>query len=392
MVLARDFDLLAISCNSSFHYLGAHDLATAVRSADEKVPIVVGGCHVTAAPEDFVGSGSPFDVVVRGEGEVELLDLALNLDRRPSRTRVVSGRPLPLDRVYADFGGYPYWIDRPHNLSFPLSRGCPFSCTFCAGAERSAWRAYPPQVALSLIEKMIVAGPEVVSFCDPCFGHRLEWRREVLKGLAALKPTQVVQFETRADTLTDEDVGLLEGVDILVELGIETGSPRMAEVMHKARDGAAYLSRADRTLASLGRRHIPTHVFLLINHPGETRQSLGETLAFAERLADDPDISAYATAHKVMYFPGTAIQGEADYWRAHGTRVNHPSWWHERGPQGPLADAIEGELTHKEITDAAKDFLRLRAKAIASMPASARFTWRRVRAPLHIPKHLGGFG
>ena len=34
-----------------------------------------------------------------------------------------------------DFRTY-HWV--------PLSRGCPFACTFCAGAGRDAWRAYPP--------------------------------------------------------------------------------------------------------------------------------------------------------------------------------------------------------------------------------------------------------
>ncbi len=76
LVLRRDFDLLAISCNSSFHYLGAVDLARRVRAADGTVSIVVGGCHASAAPEDFLGAASPFDYVVTGEGELALLELA----------------------------------------------------------------------------------------------------------------------------------------------------------------------------------------------------------------------------------------------------------------------------------------------------------------------------
>jgi hypothetical protein len=86
-VLAHDYDLLAISCNSSFHYLGAMDLAEKVRMADSKLTIVVGGCHATAAPDDFIAPRSPFDVVVKGEGELALLELARSHQPRPPSRR-----------------------------------------------------------------------------------------------------------------------------------------------------------------------------------------------------------------------------------------------------------------------------------------------------------------
>lgn len=386
MVLALDFDLLAISCNSSFHYLASLDLAAGVRAADLDMPIVVGGCHATAAPEDFTGVGSPFDIVVRGEGELELLELARTLDRRPTTPTVVAGRTLPLDRVYADFAGYPYWRARPHRLSFPLSRGCPFSCTFCAGAERSTWRAYEPREALSLVRAMIDMRPEVLSLSDACFGLNPAWRRAVLEGIAELAPSQAIEFETRVEGLGDEDVELLSGLDVLVALGIETSTPRMAEVMGKARDGAAYLSRAFQVLKTLGRRQIPTHVFLLLNHPGETYETLAETIAFAQRLADDPHWCAYATAHQVMLFPGTALARDRASWAERGVVFGHPRWWHEREKQGPLADDIRGVVARQDVAAAERELLHIRARAIAAMPAEARLTWRRVRAPLRIPR------
>ena len=94
-VLAHDHDLLAISCNSSFHYLGAVDLAEKARMADTKLTIVVGGCHATAVPDDFVAPGSPFDVVIKGEGELALLELARSRQARPPQPEVRQGRPCP---------------------------------------------------------------------------------------------------------------------------------------------------------------------------------------------------------------------------------------------------------------------------------------------------------
>jgi len=208
LTLARDFDVLAVSCNSSYHYLPALDLAAGVRAAAPGVTIVAGGCHATAAPRDFAFPGSPFDIVVRGEGELELEAIAAELVR-PASAAVRIGRPLPLDRFYADFTGYPYWIGNAHILPFPLSRGCPFACVFCAGADHQTWRAYPPKVALALVRQMAATGAEVLTFCDPCFGLRSGWRREFLQGLAELRPEQAIQLETRADTLDDESIDLV---------------------------------------------------------------------------------------------------------------------------------------------------------------------------------------
>jgi radical SAM superfamily enzyme YgiQ (UPF0313 family) len=389
-VLARDFDLLAVSCNSSFHYLGARDLAEGVRAADRDLPIVVGGCHATAAPEDFAGDRSPFDIVVRGEGEVELLRLARTLARRPSAPRVVDGPSLPLDRVHADFAGYPYWAERPHKLSFPLSRGCPFKCAFCAGAERASWRAYRPRDAVALIRAMSDLNPEVLSISDACFGLNAAWRRAVLQGVAELAPPQAIEFETRVEGISDAEVDLLGDLDVLVGLGIETGSARMAETMVKARDGNAYLAKAIGALTSLGRRAVPTHVFLLLNHPGETPATLAETVAFATRLADDHGLCAYATPHQVMVFPGTALARDAVAWKQRGVVFGHERWWHVRADQGPLADDIRGEVDREDVMAAERELLRVRARAIAAMPAPARLTWRRIRAPLRLPKDRGG--
>ena len=392
LTLARDFDVLAVSCNSSYHYLPALDLAAGVRAAAPGVTIVAGGCHATAAPRDFAFPGSPFDIVVRGEGELELEAIAAELVR-PASAAVRIGRPLPLDRFYADFTGYPYWIGNAHILPFPLSRGCPFACVFCAGADHQTWRAYPPKVALALVRQMAATGAEVLTFCDPCFGLRSGWRREFLQGLAELRPEQAIQLETRADTLDDESIDLLARVDCLVGLGLESGSPRMLETMRKARDGTVFLRHSLELLAQLGRHQIPTNVFLLVNHPGEDRESLTATVELARRAAAMAHAwSAYTTGHAYIHFPGTAVDDDIDEWRARGTGFEHPRWWAERGPQGEWSDGTRTGVSAGDVEEALTEILHSRAAAIAAMPLEARLTWRRVRAPLRLPRKLGGLG
>ena len=74
-LLSFDFDVLGVSCWTSMEYLAAVEFATRVRAARPRALIVVGGYHPSARPDDFTYAGSPFDVVVTGEGELALLDL-----------------------------------------------------------------------------------------------------------------------------------------------------------------------------------------------------------------------------------------------------------------------------------------------------------------------------
>jgi len=386
-VLAREFDLLAVSCNSSFAFLGAWDLARSVRAADERAHIVVGGCHASVAPTDFSVPDSPFDVVVRGEGEVELLDLARDMAPRPSRTEVRDGRPLPLDSAFADFTGYPYWQPRQHYLLFPLSRGCPHRCTFCGGVERRAWRAYPPDVALGLARTMIAAGSEVVAFSDACFGLKPAWRRAVLAGLAENPPEAVLHWQTRINALNAADIDLMAALDVMVELGLETVSPRMAELMRKCRDGDAYVRESRELLAALGAKGIVSRLFVVLNHPGEDSQSLGETMAFMHELFESVgDLLACGNSNACAVFPGTSLLTESERWqRETGCVFGHPRWWHERVAHKRLSEDVRNSLPWSSIVEAGAEIDRLRAATIRAMPPSARLLWRRLSAPLPLP-------
>jgi radical SAM superfamily enzyme YgiQ (UPF0313 family) len=385
LVQQRDFDVLAISCNSSFHYLGAVDLAQRLRTADSGVVIVVGGCHVSAAPEDFLDAAAPFDYVVTGEGELALLELARR-SRRTACPEVVDGTPLPLDKVYLDVAGYPYLPSRPHRAMVPLSRGCPYRCAFCGGTARRGWRAYPPDQAVEVVRRLFAVQPEVAGFCDPCFGLRRPWRRAFLSRLADLRPQVPMVWETRVDTLDEADLELIAGMEVRLEVGVETMSPRMAEVMSKARDGSAYVRRTQRLLEELHRRGVLTAVGLLLNHPGEDAESLAATIDyFTAFAAAHPHTTIYATPHAFMYFPGTGVAADRERLaREFGTRVGHPAWWHEAAFQGPLADDVCASRDDLDPVAAVEELLRLRGMTLMGLPVESKLLWRRLRAPLRL--------
>src|SRR3954462_3445161 len=93
LVPLDDFNLVGISCWTSLHYLGALAVARRIRARRPDLPIVVGGHHATAVPSDFTGDEGLFDVVVRGDGELELRRLIESGLKRMQHTDVLQAAP-----------------------------------------------------------------------------------------------------------------------------------------------------------------------------------------------------------------------------------------------------------------------------------------------------------
>src|SRR5258708_35811249 len=87
--LTDDVALVGLSCWTSMHCLGTLALAERVRARRPELPIVVGGHHPTAVPEDF--DAGVCDWVVRGDGENPLRRLCTEWPARPARRELLQG-------------------------------------------------------------------------------------------------------------------------------------------------------------------------------------------------------------------------------------------------------------------------------------------------------------
>ena len=156
------------------------------RTQNPSCPLVWGGVHPTLLPEQ-TASNDYVDIVVRGEGELIIKDLAnalasgQPLDNVAGITYQVNGEiKSNLDGKVIDLDDIP--IELPYDLlqmdHYPsvksgrfhiqTSRGCPHRCGFCYNTlfNKNRWRAKSPNRVLDEIEYILAKFPNV-KIIDP---------------------------------------------------------------------------------------------------------------------------------------------------------------------------------------------------------------------------------
>jgi len=333
--------VIGLSAFSSFDYRRVMALAGFLKRLYPNTPLVTGGYHASALPDDLVFDGSPFDSVVMGEGELPM--------QRVVETLLGGGE---LQRIYPseliiDLDNLPmydwdslarYWPradDIGRKFQIFLSRGCPYHCTFCMERSKSgySWRAYTPERAVAELERLSTytdLGRWVINIADPLFGFKRRWRREVLEGIIdrGLFPRSYWTL-TRSDDLDREDIRLLARARFAIGIGLESGSPAMLRRMQKGNRPERYLD-AVRRLAKLSNEEGLTWASnIIIGHPGETPETMEETAEFVrEVFLSQPTTRGWLSVDPFRLYPGSHVyENMVTHESRDGSRFFHKQWW-----------------------------------------------------------------
>jgi len=334
----HDFDILAISCWTSLSYLATLTTARICRELYPDKLIVVGGYHPSARPEEFITDDNTIDYIITREGELALKGIAeeFNGSGRPDKPQVISGPMVSADdfvdydwRLVEDFyrRNFPDGID---NTCIYLSRGCPFGCSFCMEPfKERRWRSFSPAQAVDdVIDLARRFDLYSVAIADACFGLRPSWRKEFLNRLVEREPDFWLVFETRPEYLDAEDIEIISRLKVEIQFGIESGSPDMLRIMKKTRQPEKFLKHFSDISHRLTEHKILHRANMIFNHPGETRRTLQDTMAFMDgELALDNSYLIWAI-HGFMHFPGCEIDVNRQYYEeTFGSRFISGDWW-----------------------------------------------------------------
>jgi len=294
-------DLIGMSATTpAFSYM-----AGLARSIKEEIgrPVVFGGNHVTALPEHSM-SFPGIDFVIVKEGERSFKRLLQEYDpgrddysipglyykTREGEVRSTAADPPiePLDDLpYAAWDLLPMkrYRTRFRNFAnFMFSRGCPYSCVYCASHLTHGKKIRRRSIGHVLGEIKLLENDYNLDFLA-IWDDVLTLDREYLLEFCDRKLSEGLKVEmwgnTRVDKVDPELLGQMKkaGFTILT-FGIETGNRSTLEFIKKG----TTLDQTRRAVEWTREAGIIPHGFLMVNFPDETEADIKRTIDFAFEL------------------------------------------------------------------------------------------------------------
>lgn len=172
---ACEFDLVAISTFSA-QVFEAYELADRFRARG--IPVVLGGLHVTAVPDEALEHA---DAVVVGSGEPVWPQILHDVERG-ELYGIYDARQLNWSLDQAPMPAYELLdIDRYNRLTVQTARGCPWKCSFCASSIllTDRYLQKPQEKVLAEIDRIRELWPRpLIEFADDnTFVNKAYWKQ-----------------------------------------------------------------------------------------------------------------------------------------------------------------------------------------------------------------------
>ena len=303
----RDALCLGISVLTGPMIRGAVRMAKAAKKELPSVPVIFGGWHPSLLPGQTLQE--PYvDAIVRGQGELTLLEIAENLTQGKSfhgihgvsskqsglpqhaperRVALLDDLPMPAFEM-ADFDAYER-VSGERKLAYATSVGCPYACNYCTDMvfyKRRFNALEPTRVVKEVTELVAKYRIEEVAMLDS--NLPVDWRRarDIAQGFLDSNLKFRWTFQASTDFLcrmSDDDVKLLGKSGVThMGFGTESTSSSVLKLMNKRHQRVDEMYETARK-AAIGEIHVTFN--LIFGYPGETEADRLETLRTMSDIA-----------------------------------------------------------------------------------------------------------
>lgn len=276
--------------------------------------IVLGGAGYSIFPESVLAYLEA-DMGIQGEGEIvfpELLDrIEKNADLSGTPGLYLNGFGLQGKRTFASnldllpvSGAHSFWSSEDQRLWMPLQtrRGCPMNCSYCSTAtiEGRTIRERSPALVVDDLVSLVEAGFRRFYFVDSVFNVPARYAKYLCRKIINKRldiPWRAILYPHKVD---EELIHLMASAGCKeVSLGFESGSEQILHSMNK-KFNLKQIRDTSNMLASYGIRQMG---FLLLGGPGETQETVLESLSFADFLP----LNELKITLGIRIYPGTAL-------------------------------------------------------------------------------------
>ena len=303
-------DILTIAITTTL-YVSPHpilEIMSFIRKYNQTAKVILGGPYIANQTKmvDPLSVKHLFDLlgadfyVISQEGENALvnligalksgsgLDQVENIAYKSGNRYLFTPTSVESNRLEENMVDYqlfpPAEIDQ--FISLRTAKSCPFACAFCGFPERAGKYTYQ---GVDLVEKELSSIRDMgtvttLTFLDDTFNVPKARFKDILRAMIENRYGFKWNCFYRCDHGDEETIELMgragcEGVF----LGVESGSDSMLERMNKTARRVDYM----RALPLLKAAGISTYASLIVGFPGETAETVAETIAFIEEAAPD---------------------------------------------------------------------------------------------------------
>jgi anaerobic magnesium-protoporphyrin IX monomethyl ester cyclase len=316
-------DLVGVTAVSAT-FNSALQVAQIAKQANPKTLTVLGGPHVSIAEDQFLLQHPEVDFVVKGEGEQTIIELArYAANRNASDPNGIEGIAFAKNGQVThtknraciqnlDSLPYPSWQLFPlikyrlfMKIGVPMqtSRGCTSQCSFCTipSMAGNTYRARSPK---SIVDEMQYVKAnyhaDYVTFTDEVFTYDKQHVAGICDEIAARRIKLPWDCQTRVDLVSPELLARMKAANCqCINFGIESGSQQILNATHK---GTTVKQNAD-AIRWAKEAGLSVTVSLALGYPGETQETLMETIEFIRRTQPDDLYLFLATP-----FPSTQLR------------------------------------------------------------------------------------
>ncbi|MDR0372060.1 MAG: B12-binding domain-containing radical SAM protein [Nitrososphaerota archaeon] len=315
-------DIIGVT-SATVTYLPALDVLKSAKVAVPKALTLMGGPHVTVLDQQALTECPDLDIVVRGEGEQTILELARLVSgghlhglsaiqgityKANNQTFSTPDRPFMQDidslpyPAHHHFDTNMYKLFGVNYMPIITSRGCPSACTFCL-ASKMCGHAFRGRSPREVVDELIWLRDEfhagAFAFYDDTFTFDVKRAFAICAEMKQRKLRLPWDCRTRVDRISKELLKELRATNCqLIHFGVESGSPEMLKLMRKGTT-VELNAQAIRWAKEAG---LSVAVSLVIGYPTETPEMLRQTIDFLHKTKPD-----YVYMCEAVPYPGTEL-------------------------------------------------------------------------------------
>jgi len=289
---------------SAFH------VAKLCKEVNPNCVVVLGGPHATVKADEILRISPNVDYVVKGEGEITMLELVKQISLGRNSALSIPGLSFrhegaiihnPPRQAAKNLDQFPFpdrslLMNKDRYTSEDMglimtSRGCPYACSYCAThTRRVSYRSINSIIEeIKLVKKEY--GTTQFSFKDDSFTVNKKRVEQLCDRLTAERLNINWECNTRVDLVSESLLAKMKKAGCnSIKVGIESGSERILKKMNK---GITH-DQIRRTVEIFKKVGIHWTGYFMMGVPGETIEEIYQTLDFMYEIQPNfASISVY---------------------------------------------------------------------------------------------------